>query len=233
MDKWLRKMAEKTTFTDFKERFRFAFDYGDGDLDRLYYSVWINGEVLTENQMLLNAREELQTLRSAAFTIDIKDLEGVFQRGENTITVTLTDNRIDEPLILEESFQVEGYLGFEFVTEEYSWKYARSQLPMNRQAQAREERMRVVTRNTLNTSDSYKVTVSAEELNHVDMQHAISEGYLVFKNEMGEIALSALTLEIDKVYEFSQEEGLLLRLNSQDRTGVYSGTITWKIEDVL
>ena len=227
------QMAEKTTFTDFKERFRFAFDYGDGDLDRLYYSVWINGEVLTENQMLLNAREELQTLRSAAFTIDIKDLEGVFQRGENTITVTLTDNRIDEPLILEESFQVEGYLGFEFVTEEYSWKYARSQLPMNRQAQAREERMRVVTRNTLNTSDSYKVTVSAEELNHVDMQHAISEGYLVFKNEMGEIALSALTLEIDKVYEFSQEEGLLLRLNSQDRTGVYSGTITWKIEDVL
>ena len=67
------------------------------------------------------------------------------------------------------------------LTEEYSWKYARSQLPMNRQAQAREEGMRVVTRNTLNTSDSYRVTVSAEELNHVDMQHAISEEYLVFK----------------------------------------------------
>lgn len=104
---------------------------------------------------------------------------------------------------------------------------------MNRQAQAREEGMRVVTRNTLNTSDSYRVTVSAEELNHVDMQHAISEEYLVFKNEWGEIALSALTLEIDKKYEFSEEEGLLLRLNNQEALGVYSGTITWKIEDVL
>lgn len=50
---------------------------------------------------------------------------------------------------------------------------------------------------------------------------------------MGEIALSALTLEIDKKYEFSEEEGLLLRLNNQEALGVYSGTITWKIEDVL
>ena len=175
--------------------------------------------------------------QSRGFKIDLKDSDGVFKLGENTIKLTLTDNRpINNEITyleLNETFTVEGFIGFEFVTEEYSWKYARSQLPMNRQAQAREEGMRVVTRNTLNTSDSYRVTVSAEELNHVDMQHAISEEYLVFKNERGEIALSALTLEIDKKYEFSEEEGLLLRLNNQEALGAYSGTITWKIEDVL
>ncbi|WP_241161928.1 MULTISPECIES: hypothetical protein [unclassified Enterococcus] len=95
---------ETTLFTDFKDPFRFAFDYGDGDLDRLYYSVWINGEILAENQLILNAREELQTFGSARFNIDLKDADGIFQIGENTLTVTLTDNRIDEPLMLETTF---------------------------------------------------------------------------------------------------------------------------------
>ncbi|EME8110878.1 hypothetical protein MZM67_000828 [Enterococcus faecium] len=229
--------GEKNTFIDFQDPFHFTFDYLDPDLDRLYYSVWINDELLIENQIITDAEEEFKMHQSRGFKIDLKDSEGVFKLGENTIKLTLTDNRPinDEITYLElnGTFTVEGFIGFEFVTEEYSWKYARSQLPMNRQAQAREEGMRVVTRNTLNTSDSYRVTVSAEELNHVDMQHAISEEYLVFKNERGEIALSALTLEIDKKYEFSEEEGLLLRLNNQEALGVYSGTITWKIEDVL
>ncbi len=229
--------GEKNTFIDFQDPFHFTFDYLDPDLDRLYYSVWINDELLIENQIITDAEEEFKMHQSRGFKIDLKDSEGVFELGENTIKLTLTDNRPinDEITYLElnGTFTVEGFIGFEFVTEEYSWKYARSQLPMNRQAQAREEGMRVVTRNTLNTSDSYRVTVSAEELNHVDMQHAISEEYLVFKNEWGEIALSALTLEIDKKYEFSEEEGLLLRLNNQEALGVYSGTITWKIEDVL
>ncbi|OTN96222.1 hypothetical protein [Enterococcus faecium] len=229
--------GEKNTFIDFQDPFHFTFDYLDPDLDRLYYSVWINDELLIENQIITDAEEEFKMHQSRGFKIDLKDSEGVFKLGENTIKLTLTDNRPinDEITYLElnGTFTVEGFIGFEFVTEEYSWKYARSQLPMNRQAQAREEGMRVVTRNTLNTSDSYRVTVSAEELNHVDMQHAISEEYLVFKNERGEIALSALTLEIDKKYEFSEEEGLLLRLNNQEALGVYSGMITWKIEDVL
>lgn len=229
--------GEKNTFIDFQDPFHFTFDYLDPDLDRLYYSVWINDELLIENQIITDAEEEFKMHQSRGFKIDLKDSDGVFKLGENTIKLTLTDNRPinDEITYLElnGTFTVEGFIGFEFVTEEYSWKYARSQLPMNRQAQAREEGMRVVTRNTLNTSDSYRVTVSAEELNHVDMQHAISEEYLVFKNERGEIALSALTLEIDKKYEFSEEEGLLLRLNNQEALGVYSGTITWKIEDVL
>ena len=229
--------GEKNTFIDFQDPFHFTFDYLDPDLDRLYYSVWINDELLIENQIITDAEEEFKMHQSRGFKIDLKDSDGVFKLGENTIKLTLTDNRpINNEITyleLNETFTVEGFIGFEFVTEEYSWKYARSQLPMNRQAQAREEGMRVVTRNTLNTSDSYRVTVSAEELNHVDMQHAISEEYLVFKNERGEIALSALTLEIDKKYEFSEEEGLLLRLNNQEALGAYSGTITWKIEDVL
>lgn len=229
--------GEKNTFIDFQDPFHFTFDYLDPDLDRLYYSVWINDELLIENQIITDAEEEFKMHQSRGFKIDLKESDGVFKLGENTIKLTLTDNRpINSEITyleLNETFTVEGFIGFEFVTEEYSWKYARSQLPMNRQAQAREEGMRVVTRNTLNTSDSYRVTVSAEELNHVDMQHAISEEYLVFKNERGEIALSALTLEIDKKYEFSEEEGLLLRLNNQEALGAYSGTITWKIEDVL
>lgn len=229
--------GEKNTFIDFQDPFHFTFDYLDPDLDRLYYSVFINDELLIENQIITDAEEEFKMHQSRGFKIDLKDSDGVFKLGENTIKLTLTDNRpINNEITyleLNETFTVEGFIGFEFVTEEYSWKYARSQLPMNRQAQAREEGMRVVTRNTLNTSDSYRVTVSAEELNHVDMQHAISEEYLVFKNERGEIALSALTLEIDKKYEFSEEEGLLLRLNNQEALGAYSGTITWKIEDVL
>ncbi|MEN2277683.1 hypothetical protein AAH985_13790, partial [Enterococcus faecium] len=54
-------------------------------------------------------------------------------------------------LQLTRTVTVEGFIGFEFVTEEYSWKFARSQFPRNRQAQGREEGMRFVTRNTLNT----------------------------------------------------------------------------------
>ncbi|MGD1370370.1 hypothetical protein ACLIMR_15825, partial [Enterococcus faecium] len=85
--------GEKNTFIDFQDPFHFTFDYLDPDLDRLYYSVWINDELLIENQIITDAEEEFKMHQSRGFKIDLKDSEGVFELGENTIKLTLTDNR--------------------------------------------------------------------------------------------------------------------------------------------
>ena len=57
-------------------------------LDRLYYSVWINDELLIENQIITDAEEEFKMHQSRGFKIDLKDSEGVFELGENTIKLT-------------------------------------------------------------------------------------------------------------------------------------------------
>ena len=82
--------GEKNTFIDFQDPFHFTFDYLDPDLDRLYYSVWINDELLIENQIITDAEEEFKMHQSRGFKIDLKDSEGVFELGENTIKLTLT-----------------------------------------------------------------------------------------------------------------------------------------------
>ncbi|WP_241161929.1 MULTISPECIES: hypothetical protein [unclassified Enterococcus] len=129
---------------------------------------------------------------------------------------------------------MEGYLGFEFVTQNHRWRYANTQLPANRESQPRQDKMQLVTRNTtLADSDSYKVKLSASELTHETSGHVIDEEWLVFKEGAAESGLGSIALNVDEIYEFDENQGLLLKLNNKNDVGVYKGIVTWSIEDAL
>lgn len=219
----LSNLLTKDTFTDYLDTFAFNFDYRDNDSDTLSYSVEVNDNSLIKDGKLNGAASDQPFESKDNLKIDLLDPKTPFQLGDNVIKVTLSDG-INESVQQEVHFKVEGYFGFEELTDNYAWKYSKTELKDIPTPMARQDVMKIKIRDTRNKETTpARVSFKAES-----EDKALLQDRFVFKGQDGE-EISDLQIPVNKEKTYSKDEGLLLKLDNSDNSGVVNGTIQWTI----
>jgi hypothetical protein len=215
-------------FTDFVDTFGLQFDYEDQDAaaNELKYEITINGKSVGTGTLAAASANNQQWSDSGK--IDLLN-NSVYHRGENTVTVKITDaNGLSNEQTIK--FNVVGYKGFEIVPENYDWSFDRTQLPEKETPQSRLQDMTIKGRDTTGDNTTAKIVASATDIVN-EKGTVISKEDFIFKDSGTEQPLANQQLSLNEAHHYSAAEGVLLSLSDQDDTGQYKGTITWTIND--
>ena len=162
--------------------------------------------------------------------IDLLDPNTLYHLGENQMKLIVTDGSGASDTKISH-FTVEGYQGFEELTTDYTWKYARSSLTSERESKARQAEMKIKPRDTRTKNSQTRVTMTMSDITDGQGKVMIPKEEFVFKQAGQEESLGEVQFQVNQSYTYDAANGLLLRLSNQDQPGLWQGTVTWNFID--
>ena len=213
--------VSQPTFTDFIDRPTYLFSYADADSDELTANIWLNGKLILADKKFTSTPAAAEFLKQDNKVIDLLDTATNYLRGENALKVSLSDG-INPTITQELKFNVEGYYGFEELTDNFAWKYARSQLNSKDTAMARVDSMKIKIRDTRTATVAPDVKV---EFTATSTNNALTTNRFSFDKQ----DVSALEFPVNQEMIYGKDQGLLLKLNDAQGALVADGKLTWSI----
>jgi hypothetical protein len=215
-------LTNKITYTDYSDYFDFSFKYRDLDEDVLSYKLIVNGIELSEKNELNGLVSDQDYNETFNNKIDLLGENTPFKLGDNTLEVVLSDG-INEPVTQKVTFNVVGYFGFEEVTDNYVWKYSKTELKDTPTPMARQDKMKMKIRDTRELEKNLvRISFEAESDNE-----SLLQNQFVFVDQGREVESLQIPVNEEKTYDKNQ--GLLLKLDNSTKSGVVNGTVRWTI----
>ncbi|MGX7059079.1 lectin-like domain-containing protein [Vagococcus humatus] len=238
---WINKMNEppvitqlvpdpKESFTDYTDTFGLKYSYEDLDaqINELTYQLLVNEKEVAKGVLEQPKATDISWQDQAP--IDLLDPNTLYHLGENQMKLIVTDGSGASDTKISH-FTVEGYQGFEELTTDYTWKYARSSLTSERESKARQAEMKIKPRDTRTKNSQTRVTMTMSDITDGQGKVMIPKEEFVFKQAGQEESLGEVQFQVNQSYTYDAANGLLLRLSNQDQPGLWQGTVTWNFID--
>lgn len=215
--------TDKKEYTDYLDSFHYSFKYRDADRDKLSYAVKINGKTINDQTVLDSDISDQLFEGTLDSNINLLAANTPFVVGINTISVSINDG-IHPAETMESKFILNGYLGFEELTQDYSWKYSRTELSDTKTPMSRQEKMKIKIRDTRNLKKESFIRVKMEAKS---ASKALLSDQFTFNNQ----SLGETEFPVNKELNYDKDAGLLLKLDNTSEIGTVSGKLVWTIID--
>ena len=217
------KTNDTATFNDFIDKFMYSFKYADADNDALTLNVTINDKPFLTSQSLAGTAAAQTFSKTDTDVIDVLKTGALLHTGGNKINVSISDG-INKAVTAEVAFSINGYIGFEKLTDNFSWKYAKTALKPTDTAMPRDDPMTIKIRDTRVAKSNFKVSLTG-----TSADNALTTDRFTFDTQN----LASLNFTANQELNYAKDKGLLLKLKNSDPTKVATGKVTWTMTDAL